>query len=274
MQPQRGTAARRGFTLVEMMVVLGIISLIVAIVLPQLAPVISLAGHEGSARRIAGYGRSAIARAQLLHERMTVKFDLKNQEYWCERWPDPEIVADKKAREQNPDLAGKEPMSPIEALALAKAAEDPESEFAAGDLDKLDAATNEMYTRFDRMARQATIVQSERVHHSTSVLDEVDPLFERGFSLDEDASEEDLAPEEIREPLLSRSRMPSEMTIDSVSVGGERHSGGIVEVEVTPFGLEQAVVIEVANDEGDYYTVEWDPTTGGTRLFEGRDRAR
>ncbi len=256
------------------MVVLGIVGLIAAIVLPQLAPAISMAGHEGAARRIAGFGRTAIARGQLLHERMTVKFDLKNQEYWCERWPDPEKLADDAKRAQDPDIAGKEPISPLEALDLAKAANDPESDFARGDLDKLDAATNEMYSRFDRMSRQAAIVQAGRVHHAMSVLDEVDPLFERGFSLDDRIKEEDLEPEEISEPLLSRVRMPREMSIESVTVGGERHSGGLVEVDITPFGLEEAVIIEVANDEGEYYTVDWDPTTGGTRLTEGRGRSR
>ena len=84
---------RRGFTLIELMVVISLMAMIAAISLPYFLPVLLYSTHEGAARHLANYGRSAIAHTTLEKETITVMIDLDNQEYWSEglRQPDPEI---------------------------------------------------------------------------------------------------------------------------------------------------------------------------------------
>lgn len=261
-------ASVRGFTLVELLVVIGLITMIVGIALPRLMPVIMFSKHEGAARRIASYGRSAIGHAVLMKVRLTVVVDLEHQEYWCEQWPEPkeeEKDAEGLGLATGPVL----PKDSLELLAMAQGA------LAAGedeevDGDLLDEQSKRMNKGFDRMARLSLMTRAERViHDRAGILDEIEPLFEKEFTLDLDADEEP-EPEELFEPLLERTRLPDGCTIDSVRVGERNFSSGTVEIEITPLGLSAPVVFEIADEDGEYFTVEWDPITSDSHLRAGR----
>ncbi|MFP4172811.1 MAG: prepilin-type N-terminal cleavage/methylation domain-containing protein, partial [Candidatus Hydrogenedentota bacterium] len=80
-------SACSGFTLIELMMVALLLALFFAIAIPRLWPAIAFGEHEGAARRIANYGRAAIAECAMLQTRYTIKIDLDEQEYWTMRWP-------------------------------------------------------------------------------------------------------------------------------------------------------------------------------------------
>jgi hypothetical protein len=61
--------------------------------------------------------------------------------------------------------------------------------------------------------------------------------------------------------------------IESVLVGTSKQGKGVVEIEVTPLGLNDPVEIYLKNESGDYYTVVWDPITGGARCQRGKGSA-
>jgi len=98
-------------------------------------------------------------------------------------------------------------------------------------------------------------------------MDEFGPLFEREFTLDIEEEEE----EEIVLPLLNRTKMPEEVQIESVVVGGTDYTKGVVEVDLSPLGLLEPVVFFVKDLDEEYFTVEWDPITGLTYLYEGKE---
>lgn len=257
----------------ELAVVMGIIAVIVTMTLPQLLPALTFTTHEGAARRLAGYGRSAIGHATLMRERVTVKIDLNLQEYWTERLPEaPEkegLGEEGRFFDEMDDL----PTDSIELFALAMEASGGGDEMLDDERNQkiVDRQRDKMNRRFERMARQALLTQAKRVvHDRQGILDEVSPLFESEFSLDPDADEE-LEPEELLGPLLRRGRVPNGVEIDSIRIGEEVFTSGLVEIEITPLGLEKAVVLFIVNDEGHFFTVEWDPVTGGTHMRSGRE---
>lgn len=257
----------------ELMVVVGIIAVIASMTVPQLLPALLFSTHAGAARRLAGYGRSAIGYATLTREHITVKIDLGLQEYWTERLPEPkygeELDDEGRPIEEDDGL----PTDPVELFTMALGASASDGDFMDDERNAkiLDRLQRQVDRRFEHMARQALFTQAERVvHDREGLLDDVSPLFESEFSLDLDA-EEELEPEELFDPLLRRSRLPNSVAIDSVRIGEDLFMSGLVEIEITPLGLEKAVVFLVVNDEGDSYTVEWDPITGGTHMRRGRE---
>lgn len=260
---RRGAA---GFTLIEMIVVLGIISVILAVAMPRLMPLIAFGTHEGAARHLAGYGQAASARAALTKERMTIKIDLDHQEYWSERWPEPEPKEDEAASGQRLEPK-KPPMSQMELLKAARAAMEGDRD---ADQESLDREAEAMRERFDRMQRRGVTTLAKRVKHDREDLFKKDePLFS-GFNLDPEADKEP-GPEEIAEPLLERTRLPRETAIDTVVVGDAVFTRGLVEIELTAMGLDQPVGFFIVNEDGEYYTVEWDPMTGLSAVRPGRE---
>lgn len=249
-----------GFTFIEMVVVMAIIALIAAIAGPQLLPAIAFSNHEGAARRLAGFGRGAIGYAGLTHEKVTVKFDLSTQEYWAERWPNPPELD-----EEGEPVEDKPKLSQLEMLQLAQSAMESGKE---SDTEKLDEETERMRNRFDDMQRQHVMVLAERVEQEEGVVEGLSDFLGE-FGLDEE--QEIPPPEEIFGGMLGRQRMREGVYIEAVGVGEAEYSSGLVEIDITPSGLGEQVAIYVVNDDGEYYTVEWDPIINGTRLRVGRE---
>lgn len=244
----------RGFTLIEMVVVISIIGLISAVMLPQLMPALVHGRHEGAARHLAGYGMSAMAHCVLMRETITVKFDLKKQQYWATRMEeasssifDEEGDAEEKDTEFGEDLD------------LMHTSEDMTEEDMASQAGLL-------RERFKEFARMQLMSQARQVE-SGGILDDIGPLFDKPFSLDDEEETE----EEIMDPLLERTALPEGVVIESVHIGSSSHSSGEVEVELSPLGLYEFVVIYVKNEDGEYFTVIWDPITGGARIKEGKE---
>ncbi len=246
-----------GFVLIELIVVVALIGLIAAVVFPALLPAIAFSQIEGAARHLTGYGRSAMAHCALMGERITVKIDLDAQEYWCVRWPKPEVeLGGERRSDQTLDE------EEDEFLDLGLFGDD----LAELDETALEEKALRMQDSFDRFARMALMARARNARRE-SIMDEFGPLFEREFTLDIEEEEE----EEIVLPLLNRTKMPEEVQIESVVVGGTDYTKGVVEVDLSPLGLLEPVVFFVKDLDEEYFTVEWDPITGLTYLYEGKE---
>lgn len=245
-----------------------IIATIAAMAVPQLLPTIIYSTHEGAARHLANYGRSAIAFVVLNQETITVKIDLDLQEYWCERMPEPEPPEETDALAQ--DAAEEFPDSDMELYWRAREELDrPEDERGSKEGDRLMAEqTRRMTDQFSTRSRRALRARASRVtHDQKGILDGVGDLFEDEFNLD--GNGEEILPEEVRDPLLTRSRLPESVYIEYVRIGDREHHEGIVEIVLSPLGLATDVTFSLINEEGDLFTVTWDPLTGNAAIFEG-----
>jgi hypothetical protein len=136
-----------------------------------------------------------------------------------------------------------------------------------GTRDQLDpdALNQIMNDKFDQFMRRATEERAKNVKHS-GFLDEIGPLFDREFSL------EDVEPveEEIGDPQLRRAELPAEVRLESVVVGGASATRGVVEIAVTPLGLQEDVTFYLVNEEKEYFTVTWQAASGASGLFQGK----
>lgn len=288
--PLRPASSRAGFTLIELMVVIGLLGLIAAIAMPQLIPSIVFSDHEGASRRIAAYGRGAVSYSAFLGERITVKIDLDNQEYWAERWPNPPIEEDDDNGTDRNNRPGRDrgglfdrgsdskrsnsdDASPLEQLLATRNASGggQTDGLSNADMEALTEESEKMRKRFDHMAKRALLVRAEHVNHDKAgLLKDIGNFFEDDFTLD--ASEEKLLePEEIYDFMLERTRFPHGVFISSVVVGENEHASGIVEINVTEQGFDDWVAFFVENEDGDVYTVEWDPIVNGARFKAGRE---
>lgn len=267
-QTARGVG-RDGFTLIELMVVIAMIAIIVAIAMPQFLPIIIYSTHEGAARHLANYGRSAIAHATLDKETITVMIDLDNQEYWCERWPEPEP---EELEEEG--LFDREDGLPEDDMELYRRAQEelqlPEDERGSQEGEELlNEQTSRMAKQFNMRSRQALTARAERVvHDQRGILQGLGDLFEEDFQLDKHG--EEIMPEEVTDPLLGRTRVPQGVYIEYVQMGDVQHIDGIVEIELTPLGLGSDVKFSLVNEDGDIFVVKWDPVSGSATLTEGR----
>lgn len=254
---------RFGFTLIELMMVALLLALFFAIAVPRLWPAIAFGEHEGAARRIANYGRAAIAECAMLQTRYTIKIDLDEQEYWTVRWPGfstelAEVQGDmreaaRETMEDEPVAQGRD----LQSLAGGG--------MGQAEQEEVREQSERMREQMERFARLSTQSQLENVK-TDSMLDGIGDFFDE-FRLDD----EDDEMEEIRSGFLIRTRLPENITIDSVRIAGSDHSSGIVEVGVTPMGLAESVVFYVQNPDDEYYTVTWDPITGSSEITKGRE---
>lgn len=241
---------RVGFTLLELTVVLALIAIIMAVAMPSLLPALVFSRHEGAARHLANYGRAVMAQCALAREYVTVKIDLDNQEYWCMRWIEntETLFDDEKQDKKQPTISS--------LFSSTKKSD-----------DQLAAEAEFIQQQIDQFVRMSMKARSRNVRHE-GILSDIGPLFEEKLDLD---GEEEQSFEEISSDLLARVALDAEVSIETVIVGDVEHSKGIVEVNVTPLGLNEWVTFYLKNLDGDYFTVIWDPIAGNTRLGRGRE---
>ena len=271
----------RGFTLIEMLLVMAVIALMAAIAVPQLMPAILFSRLEGSARHVAGYGRAVMAQAMLMRETITVKLDLTKQEYWAIRRIDKaESIFDEEKKDgengKQTDKKNKRGKSRKGASGndghngdfLNLLGYSPSEKDGTDWGESATSGAGLMRKQFDRFAQTQMLARSRQVKRE-GILDEIGPLFDKKFSLSDEKETE----EELTEPLLSRTSLADGVLIESVHVGGTSYSKGDVSIEVTPLGLVEPVVFYLKGDDEAYFTVTWDPITGNVHIEKGKKNA-
>lgn len=246
-----------GFTLIELIVVVAIMAMIMAVALPNLAPLIAFSGHDGAARRLAIYGDTVNQFVVLRRAPATVKIDLDAQMYWTEIAPAPDPSETEIDPEDEDALIRVDDLEAFEKMQSGMG-----SGGSGGESSKGEQYGRSLRHELDLRARRMLIALAGQVDTDTEgLLDSVGPLFEDEFSLENTLGQK--APEEVLLPELARTRLPDGVTIDSVTIGEAVYSGGVVEIELTALGLDAIVQFDVVNDEGDALRVSWDPVTGG-----------
>ncbi len=240
---------RAGFTLMELMMVIALVAILLAVAMPRLWPAIAYGEHEGAARRLANYGRAAIAESAMYREQYTVNIDLETQEYWTVRWP--HWSAGFRDWDEEDEL--ERSFQSAEAMHMSE--------------EEMHARQSEiMREQMERFARMSTQNRMRNVKRE-GILDRIGPLFDSEFRLNDEEEEA----EEVKSHLLARSRMREGLVIDSVRVSGTNHTSGLVEIDVAPSGLSDNVMLYIRNPDNEFFTVIWDPITGGARIKQGRE---
>jgi len=275
--------ARRsgGFTLVEMLLVMAVIALMAMIAVPQLMPTILLSRLDGAARHVAGYGRAAMAQATLMRETIIVKLDLTNQEYWAvRRLEKAASIFDEESKDgKNKTATDKKKKKRRDTSRKQTGGNDGRNDdflnlLGYGRSEKDGAASDEngmteadlMRKQFDRFVQTQMLARSKQVKRGGGILDEIGPLFDKKFSLEDEKETE----EEVTDPLLSRTSLPDGVVIESVRVGGASHTKGEVTIEITALGLSEQVTFYLKGEDESYYTVVWDPITGNVHIEKGK----
>lgn len=262
--------AKSGFTLVELAVVVFLLAVIAAVSIPQLLPLLSYSGLEGSARHLSSFGRGVHAYATMMREPVTVRFDLKNQEYYAVRWIVPKTLEEQKLEEEEPDqlalLAQQQEggFSP-EMVAALMSGQTLENAGVAPDGFDAELLDKQLADQFDQLKRSATEQRLKNVKHE-GFLDDIGPKLDDVAKLDLEEPVE----EEIHEPMLRGVQIPADVELESIFVGGEAMRGPIVEVPLSAIGFESDVVFYLVNEEGDYFSVVWNAAQGTTDVIEGQ----
>lgn len=269
-------AAQSGFTLLELALVVFLIGLVAAMTVPQIMPVIAFSELEGSARHIAGFGRGAMAQSALLRERIVVRVDLKTQEIYAVHWIIPETEEEKKEKEKEPDQLAK--LAQLKEKGIRSAADLDKSMLQGGELGSLlsdgkgafdeELAGYQMTDKFNTFSRDALEARAKNVKHDEDFLGNVGEIFgkEEVFDLDEKEPVE----EELGDPILRRTKLREGVQITGIDLDGDHISKGTVEIEFSVLGLAQKVVFYIENEDGDAFTVLWDPVSARTNIFPGR----
>ncbi|HRK34132.1 MAG TPA: prepilin-type N-terminal cleavage/methylation domain-containing protein [Candidatus Hydrogenedentes bacterium] len=255
---------QHGYTLIELMFVVFVIATVLAVALPQLMPAFLYSQHEGSARRLANYGRSAVAYSALHREPITVRFDLAKGEYWCLKWNPEDLMVGQGSvtgdffeddDDENARTTGKEAGVDIHEL------------MAVGTAAELEQQSEEVLYELNLAFKRSLQARAKNVPRDT-VDGRFEPLFDERFTL---KSDEELEREEISDPLIDHGKFPEDIVLESILVNGEEIFEGIVDIEITPLGLNQSVAFFIKGPRESYYTVVWDPITGGAHLTQGKE---
>jgi type II secretory pathway pseudopilin PulG len=255
-----------------MMVVVTLIGILAAVALPQLMPAIAFSRLEGASRHVAGYGRSAMAYAVLMRRPIIVTVDLDKQEYWTiERPGASRSMFEEDGEESHQDARSSGDTKRTSREKSARSASTSSDVLnlmgrsdAQGEAD-LQQNADVMRERFEQFVRMRLEARAKQVKKE-GILSEIGPLFDKPFKLDEKEEEG----KECTDPLLTRTALPEGVRIESVRVGATDYAGGQAEIEVSPVGLNEPVAFYLVSEDGDYFTVTWDPITGGVRLDKGK----
>lgn len=278
MATRAAKSLRLGFTLVELMVVIAIVALIMAIAMPNLWPIIAFSEHEGASRRLAQYGRAATSHAVLARETITVNIDMEKGEYWCTRIPEPEPeesdslpTAEEEERERR-DV----PEDDGELLRLAQQElEDGSTGRRPDDSPQSDVLleqSDRLNERLNARARRGAESRAKLVNHK-SKSNEFDVMdrFLAEREAEKEKREEDIEPEEVKDNLLLRTKLPDQVFFQRVLVNDKEVDQEVVEIEITPLGLAAKVKFYLEHFNGDVFTITWDPLTGGAAIVDGDD---
>lgn len=250
---QRASGSR-GFTLLELMAVFAVIAMILAVAAPRLLPLATYFGHEGSARQLAAFGETAIQHAKLNSEELYVKFDLETGAYWIEHW----------VPEDSEDGAG-EGASGIAEMeeTITEMLNDPNA-----DPDDLIEGAKELQKHFSGFAEQRLRARAELVEPNRSrEEDENDGAMRASWG--DGQKNRPMKKETLVAPLLEKRQLPENVFFESVTLPDERTSGDIVEVVISPLGLERDVRIKLVSEDGDVLTVRWDPIVSRGFVYAG-----
>lgn len=250
--------SRSGFTLFELVAVIAIIGIIAAVVTPHLLPALVMSKQMGEARRLANFGRTAIARSAMMREHYTIVLDIDNQEYWVLRWPTAAEL------EENQEI------TPEAKIALgtksAPAAQDPQEALAA--------KAKEMRASFEALARLTTEGRARHIRHDKDgIFAEAEPMFkteEFELATMDDEQDEKSQRTEVEHYLLNRHRLPDGIRMETVETAGMAYAMGLVEVDVTPLGLMEPVAAVIVDTDNNALTVKWDAMTGLAHVEDGR----
>lgn len=245
-----------GFTLIELVFVVGLIIVVLAIAMPRLMPVFAFSQLEGAARHIANYGRSTVAYSAFSQEPVTFRFDFQTGKYVVLRW----VEKEDESIFEGSDLAVENTQFELNAETALQLANQQ-------GLSPEDRALQmiEFERQLDLAFRKSLEARAKNVPRE-GMLSEIDPLAEFDFSLDEE--EEELR-EELHTSTIEPTVLPEGVTMQSIRVGVEEFMEGTVDVEITPVGLTEEVVFLLMGSDGDTYSVAWDPITGGAHLSHG-----
>jgi type II secretory pathway pseudopilin PulG len=246
---------RTGFTLIELAFVVGLIVLVLAIAMPRLMPVFAFNELEGSARHLANYGRSAIAYSAFKQEAVTFRFNFETQDYCVLRW-----IEKQESVFEGSDLAVKN--QPLEinaetALNLANQQGLTTEERAQQVL--------EFEYQLDLAFRRSLEARAKNVPRD-GLLTGINPLEEFEFKLDKEEEEER---EELTTSTIMHTALPADVKVTAVRIGNEEYVQGVVDIEISPVGISDAVTFVLTSVDGDVYEVAWDAITGGAHLSQG-----
>ena len=256
---------RRGFTLIELMVVIVLIGMLASVAAPRLLPLITITEHQNEARHLVGFGRAAMAHAAMTHENIVVRIDLDMQRYWVELQPD--VYEDPDDISTDP-FADDDDWIPEDGIDLREASqtilmgEDVEQEYTdEEDQTKiLERQRNNMQKEFSSMAQNALFARAKRVRHQDDDLFDKEELFDDDLYGDKYGDEPGTNP--VNNPLLSPHSLIESLFIDSIYIGEEEYTKGIVDLEISPLGLDTGVAMVLINEDSDIFVVQWDPLTG------------
>ncbi len=260
---------RSGFTLIEMLVVIAIMAGVIAMAAPRLLPVLLYSTHEGAAQHLANYGTAAIAEAGFEKEALTFKFDFETQEYWVERMPEPPEDEDEEESLYGDKTKDKSGLPEDDEELKQMADKELEREVPQGgkrsedSLKVLDEQAKRMMEASNKRTRNLIGAQAKRIKHDEKAL----PSSQREKNRRKvSPAEEKLEPVELEGPLLGRNRLPEEITLVLASIGEKEIDEDVVEIEISPSGLDVEAKFWLMNQEGRTFVVTWDPTTGQTRF--------